>query len=458
MSHIAKILGSLIRIYFLISHAGNYGIVKAMKQITEPSKTMMRVLIIGGYGTFGFRIAQGLCDEAGLTLYLAGRNLEKARKACSRLSGQATFIPLKLDRNHLALDFKPCLIIDASGPFQSYNGSPVLDYCLDHGIDYADLSDDGQFVQDVKLAGKAAKATNIIAVSGLSTCPVLSAIGLREIEAEIGAPTHTMIGIAPSPKADLGRNVIGAVMSYAGQKSVPVRRDGKTEIISGLTEIRDATICVPGDRPLPRLPFAVADAPDAIVLPHSFRDLTDICTGAATRPVWLHCLLVILARGISRGALPKLNRLTGLFHRARGLFRFGIHRGGMIVSATNSTGAASWHLVAEGDYGPFVPTLPAVALVKKYLNNKAPVPGAYSGDEVIDLQDLEPEFAKLNIRYGLQYDGHDRPVYEASMGDAYQRLSPAVQDLHRSGAGRVVISKVHAMSRAGEIRCPVSWP
>jgi len=400
MSHIAKILGSLIRIYFLISHAGNYGIVKAMKQITEPSKTMMRVLIIGGYGTFGFRIAQGLCDEAGLTLYLAGRNLEKARKACSRLSGQATFIPLKLDPNHLALDFKPCLIIDASGPFQSYNGSPVLDYCLDHGIDYADLSDDAQFVQDVKLAGKAAKATNIIAVSGLSTCPVLSAIGLREIEAEIGAPTHTMIGIAPSPKADLGRNVIGAVMSYAGQKSVPVRRDGKTEIISGLTEIRDATICVPGDRPLPRLPFAVADAPDAIVLPHSFRDLTDICTGAATRPVWLHCLLVILARGISRGALP----------------------------------------------------------IKKYLNNKAPVPGAYSGDEVIDLQDLEPEFAKLNIRYGLQYDGHDRPVYEASMGDAYQRLSPAVQDLHRSGAGRVVISKVHAMSRAGEIRCPVSWP
>ncbi len=396
----------------------------------------MKVLIIGGYGTFGFRIAQGLSDEESLTLYIAGRNLSKAQVACSSLSGQATFLPLKLDRNHLSLDFKPDLIIDASGPFQSYNGSPVLDYCLAHGIDYADLSDDGQFVQDVRQQEETAREANIFAVSGLSTCPVLSAIGLGEIEAEIGPVTHAMIGIAPSPKADLGRNVIGAVMSYAGQKSVPIRRDGKTETVAGLTEIREATICVPGDMPLPRLPFAVADAPDAIVLPYGFCNLTDVWTGAGTRPVWLHRILIMLARGISLGVLPKLNRLTNLFHRARGLFRFGLHRGGMIVSGANSMGAASWHLVAEGNHGPFVPTLPAVAFVKKYLNTTAPEIGAYSGDEVVDLQDLKPEFAKLNISYGLQYDSHDLPVYEAIMGEAYQRLSPAIQDLHRIGKGR----------------------
>jgi len=407
-----------------------------MKQIAEPSGILISVLIIGGYGTFGFRIAQGLCDEAGLSLYLAGRNLDKAKSASSRLTGNTRFIPVKLDRDHLSLDFKPDLIIDASGPFQSYNGSPVLEHCLEHGIDYADLSDDGQFVQNVRQADEAAKTANITAVSGLSTCPVLSAIGMREIEAHIGSLTQVMIGIAPSPKADLGRNVIGAVMSYAGQKSVPVRRHGKTAMIAGLTEIRTATICVPGDIPLPPLPFAIADAPDAVVLPDSFHDLTDIWTGAGTRPVWLHRLLVMIARGISRGALPKLNRLTGLFHRARGLFRFGIHRGGMIVSGRNSNGAASWHLIAEGDHGPFVPTLPAVALVKQYLNYTTPASGAYSGDEVIDLQDLDPEFANLNISYGLQYDGEDLPVYEAVMGESYADLHPAIQDLHRTGTGR----------------------
>jgi hypothetical protein len=225
-------------------------------------------------------------------------------------------------------------------------------------------------------------------------------------------------------------------MRYAGQKTVPVRRSGEISHVAGLTEIRSATICVPGDVPLPRLPFAVADAPDAVVLPDGFSSLTEIWTGAGTRPVWLHRLLVLLARGISIGILPKLRSFAGLFHRVRGLFRFGIHRGGMIVSGSNKDAAASWHLVAEGDHGPYVPTLPAVALVRKCLAGQSPKPGAFSGDQVVNLDDLEPEFAKLNIAYGMQSDDTKLPVYEASLGEAYAKLSPAVQDLHRTADGR----------------------
>ncbi len=398
---------------------------------------MNKVLIIGGYGTFGFRIAQGLSDQDGLELYLAGRNIEKAHAACARLSGEAMFIPMKLDRNSLHLNFKPDLIIDASGPFQAYSGSPVLEYCLENGVNYADLSDDGGFVRAVLDRRDGAKAAGITAISGLSTCPVLSAIGLREIDAKIGPANDVMIGIAPSPKADLGRNVVAAVMNYAGQKSVPVRREGRTVKVAGLTEIKKATICVPGDVPLPRLPFAVADAPDAVVLPNDFCGLSEIWTGAGTRPVWLHRLLVFLARSISKGVLPKLTKLAGLFHRSRGLFRFGLDRGGMIVAGRNKESAASWHLVAEGNHGPFVPTLPAVALVKKYLNGSPPPTGAFSGDQIVNLVDLMPEFAKLNIAYGLQYDDVDLPVYEAVMGEVYAKLAPAIQDLHRTGSGRV---------------------
>ena len=94
----------------------------------------MKVLIIGGYGTFGYGMAERLSDEAGLELILAGRNFEKAKAACETLSGAAKFTPLKLDRNALALNFKPDLIVDASGPFQSYDGAPVLDFCKAHKL------------------------------------------------------------------------------------------------------------------------------------------------------------------------------------------------------------------------------------------------------------------------------------------------------------------------------------
>jgi len=371
----------------------------------------MKVLIIGGYGTFGFGMAERLSNEARLELILAGRNFEKAKAACARLSGAAKFTPLKLDRNAIALDFKPDLIVDASGPFQAYDGAPVIEYCETHKIHYADICDDGAFVKAVTERAK----TDITVISGLSTCPVLSAIGLREIEAHIGPAETVTIGIAPSPKADLGRNVVAAVASYAGQNTVPVHR------------------CVPGGLPLPPLPFALADAPDALALPQSFPALTDIWTGAGTRPIWLHMTLVHLSRLIARSDKVSLAKYAGLFHWGRGLFKYGTHRGGMFVRAANQTGEASWHLIAEGDDGPRIPALPVVSLIRKMLRGDVMKTGAYSGDQIIGLTDLAPEFKKLAITYGIQFDSADTAVYEKIMGEAYENFHPAITELHRTG-------------------------
>jgi len=404
----------------------------------------MKVLIIGGYGTFGFGIAERLSGEAGLELILAGRNFEKAKAACSKLSGAATFTPLKLDRNNLDLDFNPDLIVDASGPFQSYSVRDLVEYCIEHGIHYADLSDNSEETKFAKWRYGETRynpSETLCLAFGLSTCPVLSAIGLREIETLIGPAAHVTIGIAPSPRADLGRNVIAAALNYAGQKKVCILEDGEVQTVAGLTQTRRETICVPGGVPLPQLPFAVADAADALVLTDSFPSLKNIWTGAGTRPIWLHRILVFMSRAIANGVLPKLSPFTGLFYRAKNLFRFGSHRGGMFVRASNEAGDASWHLVAEGDHGPRIPTLPVVALIRKMLRGETPAPGAYSGDELISLADLAPEFAQLDISYGLQYDGADLAVYEAVMGEAYANLPLAIQDLHRTGKGRAFAGK-----------------
>lgn len=393
----------------------------------------MKVLIIGGYGTFGYSIAERLSDESGLELILAGRNFEKAKAACESLSGDALYTPLKLDRTALSLDFKPDLIVDASGPFQAYDGAPVVEYCLSNTIHYADIADDGEFVSAVS----ARKNEDITLISGLSTCPVLSAIGLREIEKHIGPAETVTIGIAPSPKADLGRNVVAAVANYAGKDRVPLRREGRTIRTAGLTEIRRETIAAPGTLPLPSLPFAVADAPDALTLPQSFPALTDIWTGAGTRPVWLHMTLVNLSRLIARSRKMSLAKYADLFHWARSLFKFGSHRGGMFVRASNKNGEASWHLIAERDDGPLIPALPVVALIRKRLRGDTIKPGAYSGDQIIGLADLAPEFENLAIKYGLHFDGAATSVYEKVMGEAYERVHPAISELHRTGEGRV---------------------
>ena len=81
----------------------------------------MRVLILGGYGVFGGRLAELLSDIAELEIFVCGRNLAKASFFCSQYQGQARVIPVAMDRSVLVDnmgDIQPEIVIDASGPFQ----------------------------------------------------------------------------------------------------------------------------------------------------------------------------------------------------------------------------------------------------------------------------------------------------------------------------------------------------
>ena len=44
---------------------------------------MIRILILGGYGNFGGRLARLLADDARLTLLIAGRSYKRAKRFCS---------------------------------------------------------------------------------------------------------------------------------------------------------------------------------------------------------------------------------------------------------------------------------------------------------------------------------------------------------------------------------------
>jgi len=84
----------------------------------------MKVLILGGYGTFGGRLVQLLADEPAVTLLVAGRNRQKAATLCARL-GTVNAVPALFDRagaiEAQLAELAPDIIVDASGPFQLYN-------------------------------------------------------------------------------------------------------------------------------------------------------------------------------------------------------------------------------------------------------------------------------------------------------------------------------------------------
>ena len=119
------------------------------------SEGRLTVLILGGYGTFGGRLAELLASEPELTLIIAGRSAERAAAFCARLPHGATKLALAIDRDDRFADrlaqIAPDIVVDATGPFQAYGAEPyrVVEACLACGIHYLDLADASGFVEGI---------------------------------------------------------------------------------------------------------------------------------------------------------------------------------------------------------------------------------------------------------------------------------------------------------------------
>jgi hypothetical protein len=132
--------------------------------------------------------------------------------------------------------------------------------------------------------------------------------------------------------------------------------------------------------------------------------------------------------------------LSRPFYRVLNLMRFGEHRGGMYVLARGVAGgraaARSWHLLAEGDDGPFIPSMAIEAIVRKLLAGDRPAPGARSGISALELDDYAPCFAGRRIFTGFREDEPEAPLYRRLLGPAFNALPAQIQELHGTAAPR----------------------
>lgn len=404
----------------------------------------MKVLLLGGYGVFGGRLAELLADRADIELVISGRSLPRATAFCAGWRGKAAVRPLQLDRadivGALAAE-RPDLVVDASGPFQAYGSEPyaVVKACIAAAVDYLDFADAADFVFGVSQFDAEARAAGVFVLSGVSSFPVLTAAVLREM-AKMMDIVSVEGGIAPSPYAGIGLNVMRAVVGYAG---APVRlwRNGAPAHGVGLAESRRYTIAVPGRLPLRNLRFSLVDVPDLQVIPPEHEALRDIWMGAGPVPEILHRILNLLAKARATFSLPSLEPLSGLFYRVLNLMKFGEHRGGMFVRAIGLRDETpveqSWHLLAEGDDGPYIPSMAIEAIIRKLLSGERPEPGSRPATKALQLSDYDALFAGRTIYTGFrEAPAQSDFLYPRLMGESFDRLPAAVQALHGSGQPR----------------------
>ena len=425
-----------------------------------------RILIVGGYGIFGGRLVQLLDDDARLTLLVAGRSLEAAREYCARRpDAVARLIPTVFDRTaddaaQLAA-LRPTVVVDASGPFQAYGAAryKLIEHCIANGSHYLDLADGSDFVAGVARFDAAAKAAGVYVLSGVSSFPVLTAAVVRQLSIGLAEVQSIRGGIAPSPYAGVGPNVVRAIASYAGQR-ISLQRHGKVDTGRPFTESRRFVISVPGRVPLRSTRFSLVDVPDLLTLAKVWPHAAHVWMGAGPVPALLHWVLSAFAWLVRLRLLQSLSWMARPMHFVTNHVRWGEHRGGMFVevrggSADGSTRLVEWHLLAEGDDGPLIPCMAIAAVLGNALAGRQPAPGARTALADVDLADYESLFSRRTIYTGIR----DRvatagmPLYERILGESWQSLPLPIRQLHSvtstsTFAGRCAVDRG---------RNPIAW-
>src|SRR6185437_511755 len=115
-----------------------------------------------------------LANEPRLTLIIAGRSEAKAAAFCRELIAsaekRAAFFDRDGDVEAQLRALAPDLVVDASGPFQSYGEEPyrLVSACIARGIDYLDLADGSGF-KGIGAFDAAAQAQGVFILSGASS-------------------------------------------------------------------------------------------------------------------------------------------------------------------------------------------------------------------------------------------------------------------------------------------------
>lgn len=355
----------------------------------------LRVLLIGATGVFGSRLAELASREAGLALTLAARDPAKLDALASRLGG----LPVKVvDRTTLtAADLTGFdLVIDAAGPFQA-STPMVIEAAIAARTSYVDLADGRNFVAAIGAHDAAAKATGISITTGASSIPALSHAVIDDLVAGWRQVDTIRIGIFPGNRAPRGLSVVQAILSYVGHPVRVWREERWTD--------------VPGWGMLHRWPIAgvgkrwasVCDTPEQDLLVARYRPTRSAEFFAGMELSILHLGLALLAWPVRLGWIASLRPAARpLLTMARWLLPFGSDVGAMEVivegrDAEDEPRRRCWTLRAEGNRGPYVPTLSALALLRRFRDGRPPLPGARACAGLLSLAESEGDLAALGI-------------------------------------------------------------
>lgn len=356
----------------------------------------LRVLVLGATGVFGSRLVERAAAEPGIALVLAGRNRDKLTALAAQLGEETSFRCIDRDTVVAANLAEVDVVLDAAGPFQG-SAFQVIEAALTAKIHYVDLADARDFVAAISQFEARAREAGVAIICGASSIPALSHAVIDALTAGWQRIDTIKVGIFPGNRAPRGLSVVEAILSYAGQP-VRVFADGRWRPVPGWGRTHRWPIAGVGPRWA-----SVCDTPDQDLLVARYRPVRSAEFFAGVELSIMHLGLALLCWPVRLGLIRSLRPAASILHRiAIWLRPLGSDRGAMAVDVygTDKSGAAIrkvWTLDATGAAGPYVPVLPAIAVLRKLRDGIGFIAGAYPCAGLLKLAELDADFDSLGI-------------------------------------------------------------
>lgn len=395
----------------------------------------LQVLLIGATGVFGSLLARSLVREPGVRTVLAGRRAAALSALAGELGKADTLI---LDRDHLSAGMLRGfhLVIDAAGPFQDSRTS-VIEAAIEAGCHYLDLADGRAFVTGIARFDVAARTRGIFVLSGASSTPALTNAVIDRLTRGWRSIATIRVTISPG-SAVRGPSLISGVLSYLG-RPVRVFREGGWTRVPGWGGRR--VIEIPALR---QGVGSLCETPDLdlFVERHAPTATAEFMTSLEV-PL-MHWGMTGLAMLVRWRLMSRPERWVGPLRWLAGLAApLGANRGGMVVEVSGADAAgqavfARWSLRAPPDMGPNVPTLAALALVRRLRDGDPPAPGARPCVGVLDLDEFATDFERLGMETQSDIVPLGRPLFARALGAAFDALPATNRHVHSPAPVRVL--------------------
>jgi hypothetical protein len=415
----------------------------------------LRVLVLGGAGVFGSRIARLIAGDPTIEVIIGGRNLARAEKMAMLLQVQVPGSKVsahKIDRDDDEFyaelrQMRPGLVINAAGPFRGQDLT-VAQTSLACAAHYLDLADDRDFVDRFRRLNKTAVEADRVALTGVSSVPAISSTVVAALAEGLVRVAEIRIGITPGNRGPRGLAVVKTVLAGVGQPSDQLKA-GAWLPVFGWQDTHRRTLKVEGRRTLKRL-FSHFEVPDPDCLHERYPAARTITFHAGLELGFQHLGLCMLSSLVRRGWIKNAASLAWPLEKLAEMTNWmGRDEGGMFVEvigrdAERKWVRRSWTLHAASGDGPMIPAMASAIIAKQIAAGMAPAPGARAAIAALKLRAVEEMMTGFDIKTERRDEPMDGPIYSLLLGRKAAELPSHIRDLHfgyvtaRFGGGATV--------------------